>query len=50
MTPVEASSQVIGANLRPTFPDSINEKLRSIVSSCWENDPKSRPTFQQLLS
>jgi len=35
--------------LRPTLPNECPEYLRFCLTSCWEGDPKDRPTFHDLL-
>ena len=35
--------------LRPTLPNECPEYLRFCLTSCWEVDPKDRPTFHDLL-
>ncbi|KAJ4850352.1 hypothetical protein Tsubulata_035985 [Turnera subulata] len=47
------SMQVIGAvgfmNQRLEIPKGIDPQWASIIESCWHSDPKSRPTFQELV-
>lgn len=35
--------------LRPTLPNECPDYLRFCLTSCWEVDPKDRPTFHDLL-
>ncbi|XP_021774294.1 tyrosine-protein kinase receptor UFO-like [Chenopodium quinoa] len=45
--------QVIGAvgfmNQRLDIPEDVDSRWSSIIESCWQSDPQSRPTFQELL-
>lgn len=45
--------QVIGAvgfmNQRLDIPQDVDPQWASIIESCWQSDPKCRPTFQELL-
>ncbi|RVW69388.1 putative serine/threonine-protein kinase SIS8 [Vitis vinifera] len=45
--------QVIGAvgfmNQRLDIPKEVDLRWASIIESCWHSDPRSRPTFQELL-
>uniref|UniRef100_A0A6B2L246 Protein kinase domain-containing protein n=1 Tax=Arcella intermedia TaxID=1963864 RepID=A0A6B2L246_9EUKA len=34
---------------RPTPPQNWPKALRTIMASCWDEDPKKRPTFEQIL-
>ncbi|XP_057546319.1 serine/threonine-protein kinase 1-like [Amaranthus tricolor] len=45
--------QVIGAvgfmNQRLDIPEDVDSRWASIIESCWNSDPQSRPTFHELL-
>ncbi|WOL03259.1 3-phosphoinositide-dependent protein kinase B-like [Canna indica] len=45
--------QVIAAvgfmNQRLDLPENLDPQWVSIIESCWHSEPKSRPTFQQLI-
>eukprot|EP01018_Ginkgo_biloba_P011025 Gb_38813 [translate_table: standard] len=45
--------QVVGAvgfmNQRLQIPEGLDPQWASIIQSCWECDPRCRPTFQELL-
>ncbi|KAM7280782.1 hypothetical protein ACFE04_007916 [Oxalis oulophora] len=45
--------QVIGAvgfmNQRLDIPKDVDPQWASIIESCWQSDPQTRPTFQELL-
>ncbi|KAL7616823.1 hypothetical protein Lser_V15G01637 [Lactuca serriola] len=47
------SMQVIGAvgfmNKRLEIPKDIDPQWASLIESCWSSEPKSRPTFQEIL-
>lgn len=47
------SMQVIGAvgfmNQRLELPKDLDPQWVSIIESCWQSDPQSRPSFQELL-
>ncbi|KAJ8767282.1 hypothetical protein K2173_017326 [Erythroxylum novogranatense] len=47
------SMQVIGAvgfmNQRLEIPKDVDQQWASIIESCWQSDPQSRPTFQELI-
>ncbi len=47
---MEASSRVLGEKLRPSVPSRVDERLAKIVSTCWIDDPETRPTFQSLFA
>jgi serine/threonine protein kinase len=33
-----------------TFPDSINDEMKSLISRCWSQNPNGRPSFAEILS
>jgi len=35
--------------LRPTVPENCPSDYSSLIQECWQTDPKSRPTFEQIL-
>ncbi|RZC90388.1 hypothetical protein C5167_021406 [Papaver somniferum] len=47
------SMQVIGAvgfmDQRLDIPKEMDPEWVSIIESCWQSDPKHRPTFQELV-
>ncbi|XP_059646278.1 uncharacterized protein LOC132291639 [Cornus florida] len=47
------SMQVIGAvgfmNQRLDIPKDVDPQWASIIDSCWQSEPRCRPTFQELL-
>ncbi|KAL2927982.1 Serine/threonine-protein kinase EDR1 [Bienertia sinuspersici] len=46
--------QVVGAvgfqNRRLAIPEEIDPTVAQIIQDCWENDPRLRPSFTQLIS
>ncbi|KAI3866236.1 hypothetical protein MKX03_031295 [Papaver bracteatum] len=34
---------------RMKIPEDIDPHWASLIESCWHSDPKSRPSFQELL-
>ncbi|XP_073526442.1 uncharacterized protein [Phyllobates terribilis] len=54
-TPWESlnAMQVIGAvgfmNQRLEIPSDVDVRWAAIIKSCWQSDPRSRPSFQELL-
>jgi serine/threonine protein kinase len=34
---------------RPEIPPYVSENLRKLITSCWDQDPKSRPTFREIV-
>ncbi|XP_057809745.1 uncharacterized protein LOC131024241 isoform X2 [Salvia miltiorrhiza] len=47
------SMQVIGAvgfmNQRLDIPNNVDAQWASIIQSCWSSEPRSRPSFQELV-
>ncbi|KAL3641884.1 hypothetical protein CASFOL_012699 [Castilleja foliolosa] len=48
-----SSVQVIGAvgfmNQRLDIPDDVDPQWVSLIESCWQSEPQSRPSFQELM-
>eukprot|EP00731_Ephydatia_muelleri_P025830 Em0017g913a len=42
-------SQVIKEGKRPDIPSSCPEFLSGLMTQCWDEDPKKRPTFKVIL-
>ncbi|KMS95140.1 hypothetical protein BVRB_011980 [Beta vulgaris subsp. vulgaris] len=46
--------QVVGAvgfqNRRLVIPEEVDVKVAQIIQDCWENDPRLRPSFSQLIT
>jgi serine/threonine protein kinase len=34
---------------RPSMPASVPQALKSLITACWAQDPKDRPTFDEVL-
>lgn len=34
---------------RPKFTKGVNEKMRNLLSKCWDNDPNERPSFKEIF-
>lgn len=42
-------NQVVGG-LRPEFPETTKDSLQKLAKECWNEDPDSRPTFDDIFS
>merc|ERR1712137_27496 len=40
---------VVVEQKRPEIPDGCPKKLRKLIEMCWDNDPKKRPRFSQMI-
>ena len=40
----------VKAGYRPEFKNEIQESYRELITSCWSDEPSSRPTFGQIVS
>lgn len=40
---------VVEEGRRPTLPPNTPTSLRSLITSCWDADPKKRPSFSEIL-
>ncbi|CAL9752949.1 unnamed protein product [Musa acuminata subsp. burmannicoides] len=48
MSNLQAAYAVAFKNVRPSA-DDLPEELASILTSCWKEDPNSRPNFSQIV-
>ena len=39
---------IIKEGKRPELPDSLDEHLKGLIASCWDQDPKKRPNFKSI--
>jgi hypothetical protein len=42
------SSMIRDSGLRPDLPEQCPKVLKEIMESCWELDPRDRPTFEEI--
>ena len=49
MTPIQCALSVLNENKRPEIPDWCPQSLRVLIKNCVEKDPKTRPTFTEIL-
>ena len=45
----EFKAKILNENYRPKFEVPINEPLQKLIEKCWSNDPKDRPTFDEIF-
>ncbi len=50
LTPVQAASAVVEANLRPAIGADVPCSLGDVMRTCWVSDSAKRPTFEVLLT
>lgn len=34
---------------RPTFKDDVSEKMKNLISRCWDQNPSERPSFKEIF-
>ncbi|XP_028783303.1 serine/threonine-protein kinase STY8-like [Neltuma alba] len=49
LTPLQAAVGVVQKGLRPTIPRSIHPRLSELLQRCWQQDPKDRPEFSEII-
>lgn len=50
LSPTELRKCISSSGLRPELPPQCPEALVSLISSCWNADPKCRPAFSDIRS
>ena len=48
MTPLQAAVGVVQKGLRPPIPPGTPADLAAVMAACWDRDPASRPSFDEL--
>ena len=48
LSPADVLKSVVVNDLRPIIPENTPIDLSNLINSCWEKDPKKRPSFQQI--
>jgi serine/threonine protein kinase len=46
---IQAAYQLISEGGRPVIPSSVSGGVRELISRCWSDDAKSRPSFREIL-
>lgn len=49
LTPYKFCNKVL-QGMRPTFTKNMTEKMKKLISKCWSNDIKERPTFNTIFN
>lgn len=49
MTEFTFGTKVAEDNLRPTLNLEIKESLKNLMMQCWDKDPQTRPTFEEIF-
>jgi len=50
LDPVQAASNVMYNNLRPTIPETCPPKLEEMLKQCFSRSPEERPDFKHILT
>ncbi|KAH0919984.1 hypothetical protein HID58_027644 [Brassica napus] len=46
LTPLQAA---VGVGLRPKIPKKTHPKVKGLLQRCWNQDPKDRPEFEEII-
>ncbi|XP_030523738.1 serine/threonine-protein kinase STY17-like isoform X2 [Rhodamnia argentea] len=49
LTPLQAAIGVVQKGLRPSIPKGTIPELAELLQRCWQQDPKRRPNFSEIL-
>ncbi|XP_021775011.1 serine/threonine-protein kinase STY46-like [Chenopodium quinoa] len=49
LTPLQAAVGVVQKGLRPTMPKNCHPKLVELLERCWQQDPRTRPDFSEII-
>ena len=47
---IQAASAVMFKGLKLTPPDNTPPKMAQLMQSCFETEPKNRPSFKQIMA
>ena len=47
---IEVKHAIVNDNLRPTLPESMDPRLKQLISSCWDTDREKRPKFGNIVA
>ncbi|KAK8870203.1 hypothetical protein M9Y10_008080 [Tritrichomonas musculus] len=50
LDPATLTLQIMEQNKRPTIPPGTPPNLKALIESCWNKDPKSRPSCHEIIS
>ena len=42
-------NRIIEKKYRPIIPSSVPDSIKQLLSSCWSNNPKKRPSFDTIV-
>lgn len=46
---VDAATKAAVDGERPLIPRDVDERLATLLKRCWDEDPKARPTFEEII-
>lgn len=46
---IETFIQKVTDGYRPTFPEFVSEKMKKLITHCWNTSPSDRPTFKEIF-
>ncbi|KAG5377923.1 hypothetical protein IGI04_025765 [Brassica rapa subsp. trilocularis] len=49
LTPLQAAVGVVQKGLRPKIPKKTHPKVKGLLQRCWNQDPKDRPEFEEII-
>ncbi|KAF3542727.1 hypothetical protein DY000_02005513 [Brassica cretica] len=49
LTPLQAAVGVVQKGLRPKIPKKTHPKVKGLLERCWQQDPKERPDFEEII-
>jgi hypothetical protein len=49
LTPLQIMMKAAVHNERPTIPSTCHKVLQSIITECWQQDPKARPSARDIM-
>ncbi|XP_018441113.1 serine/threonine-protein kinase STY8 isoform X1 [Raphanus sativus] len=49
LTPLQAAVGVVQKGLRPKIPKKTHPKVKGLLQRCWNQDPKERPEFEEII-
>lgn len=49
LNPYDVKQAILNEQLRPSIPDYCNSDISALIERCWDQNPKKRPNFNEIV-